>query len=133
MSSKLLMNNIVGGDNMQIQKGTVICSGDNSAIDINNLEFTPDIFFIRLISDITNTTHTIGGFWTPTIKIAIRTDSQGIQAGMTMDYNYNDQGLNIKECSLQQINNTAFRLNSMGNYGPTREGDTFEWIAIKYL
>lgn len=46
MSSKLLMNNIVGGDNMQIQKGTVICSGDNSAIDINNLEFTPDIFFL---------------------------------------------------------------------------------------
>lgn len=52
---------------------------------------------------------------------------------MTTDYNYNDQGLNIKTCSLQQINDTAFRLNSMGTYGPTREGDTFEWIAIKYL
>lgn len=132
MSSKLLMNNN-GGGNMQIQKGTVICSGDDSAIDINNLEFTPDIFFIRLISDITKTTHTIGGFWTPTIKIAMRTDSGGIQAGITTDYNYNDQGLNIRTCSLRQINDTAFRLNSMGTYGPTRKGDTFEWIAIKYL
>lgn len=133
MSSKLLMNNIVGGDNMQIQKGTVTCSGDKKDISINNLEFTPDIFFIRLISDITKTTHTIGGFWTPTIKVAIRTDSNGIQAGMACTSSYNDQGVNVGQDDLQQVNNTTFKLSSMSNYGPTREGDVFEWVAIKYL
>lgn len=133
MSNKLLMNNIIGGDNMQVQKGTVTCSADTAQVVIENLQFSPDIFIIKLISDVTKSTHTIGGFWTPTISVAFRTDSEGITRGMTCNYNYTDQSVNVGNCNLKQTSDTTFKLESMGIYGPTRAGDIFEWTAIKYL
>lgn len=133
MSNKLLMNNTIGGDNMQVQKGTVTCSADTEPVIIQNLQFSPDIFIIKLISDITKGTHTIGGFWTPTISVAFRTDSEGITKGMTWTYTYNEQGINVGNGSLKQRSDGTFVLESMGTYGPTRANDVFEWTAIKYL
>lgn len=119
---------------MQVQKGTVTCSADTATVVIDNLQFSPDIFIIKLISDITKTTHTIGGFWTPTISVALRTDSGGITQGVVHNYNYTEQGVNVGNCSLAQTSDTTFKLESMSNnYGPTRAGDIFEWTAIKYL
>lgn len=133
MSNKLLMNNITGGDNMQVQKGTVTCSADRETIVIENLQFSPDIFIIKIISDATKGKRTIGGFWTPTISVAFRTDSEGITKGMVCSSNYADQGINVGNCNLKQTSGTTFNLKSMGDYGPTRAGDIFEWTAIKYL
>lgn len=119
---------------MQVQKGTVTCSADTAPVVIDNLQFSPDIFIIKLISDITKGTHTIGGFWTPTISVAFRTDSEGITHGMSCNTTYTDQGVNVHGCSLKQTSDTTFKLESMNNsYGPTRAGDIFEWTAIKYL
>lgn len=118
---------------MQVQKGTVTCSADTKPVIIQNLQFSPDIFIIKLISDVTKGTHTIGGFWTPTISVAFRTDSEGIAKGITCSYNYTDQGVNVGDSKLKQRSDGTFILESMGTYGPTRANDVFEWTAIKYL
>ena len=57
MSSKLLMNNIVGGDNMQIQKGIVTATKQNDNIKVTGLTFIPDIIIVRIISDISTRAH----------------------------------------------------------------------------
>lgn len=132
MSSKLLMNNIVGGDNMQIQKGTVTATVDNQEITITGLSFIPNIILVRIISDIPTVACSLCWVYTPYARFSSRTDSNGINAGITGANSYLDKGYNKGVQKIKLIDG-GFQFDTIDtSYGPIRQGDQFEWVAIKY-
>lgn len=132
MSSKLLMNNIVGGGNMQMQKGTVTATAENQNITITGLSFVPNIVFVRIISDISALTRSLCWIYTPYAIFSSRTDSNGINAGITGANSYLDKGYNKGVQKIKLIDG-GFQFDTIDtSYGPIRQGDQFEWVAIKY-
>ena len=134
MSSKLLMNNIVGGDNMQIQKGTVTATAESQDITITGLSFVPNIVFVRIISDISTLSRSLCWIYTPYATFSSRTDSEGINAneGIAGLNSYLDKGYNKGVQKIKLIDG-GFQFDTInGAYGPIRQGDQFEWVAIKY-
>ena len=131
MSSKLLMNNN-GGGNMQIQKGTVTATDTGKDITVTGLNFIPNIITVRITSDISTNSHSLLWFYSPYGTTGIRTDSNGITAGLGNGtlLSYSDNGYTKGNASIH-LNDTSFTFKSMG-YGPIQAGDVFEWIAIKY-
>lgn len=132
MSSKLLMNNIVGGGNMQMQKGTVTATAENQNITITGLSFVPNIVFVRIISDISALARSLCWIYTPYARFSIRTDSSGISSGITGKDYYADKGYTVGTSKIKLIDG-GFQFNTIDtSYGPIRQGDQFEWVAIKY-
>ena len=132
MSSKLLMNNIVGGDNMQIQKGTVTASVDNDNIVVTGLAFVPNLVVVRIISDIPTNACSLCWVYTSYATFSSRTDSAGINAGLTGANAYLDKGYNKGQQKIRLVDG-GFQFDSIdSSYGPIRQGDQFEWVAIKY-
>lgn len=132
MSSKLLMNNIVGGDNMQIQKGTVTATVDNQEITITGLSFIPNIILVRIISDIPTVACSLCWVYTPYARFSTRTDSNGISAGITGTNYYADKGYTKGIARIELVDEGFKFLSIDTSYGPIRQGAQFEWIAIKY-
>jgi hypothetical protein len=131
MSSKLLMNNN-GGSNMQIQKGTVTVTADNQDIIVNGLSFVPNIILVRIISNIPTLACSLCWVYTPYATFSTRTDSNGINAGITGANSYLDKGYNKGTQKIKLIDG-GFQVFSIDNsYGPIRQDDQFEWVAIKY-
>lgn len=132
MSSKLLMNNIVGGDNMQIQKGTVTATDTGKDITVTGLNFIPDIIQVRIISDISTNPHSLLWFYSSYGTSGIRTDSNGITAGLgnSVTTSYTDNGYTKGSPSIT-LNDGGFTFKSMA-YGAIQTGDVFEWVALKY-
>ena len=134
MSSKLLMNNIVGGDNMQIQKGTVTATSQNENIRVTGLTFIPDIIIVRIISDISTSAHSLVWVYTPYANFGIRTDSNGISAGGCTAGAYTDNGYTVGVYTAFNLIDGGFQFTSINDsYGPIQANDQFEWTAIKYL
>lgn len=135
MSSKLLMNNIVGGDNMQIQKGTVTATLQNENIRVRGLTFVPDIVIVRIISDVSTSTHSLVWVYTPYFNIGIRTDSEGISHGISTTGKYTDNGYTTSnDYNSFGLIDGGFTFTSVNNtYGVIQPNDQFEWTAIKYL
>ena len=133
MSSKLLMNNIVGGGNMQIQKGTVIATSQNENIRVRGLSFIPDIVIIRIVGDVFTSTHSLVWVYTPYATLGIRTDSDGISKGIVFGGVYTDNGCNTGSNVLFNLIDGGFQFTSVSTYGPIQANDQFEWTAIKYL
>ena len=133
MSSKLLMNNIVGGDNMQIQKGIVTATRDKDNIKVTGLTFTPDIIIVRIIGDISTGTHSLVWIYTPYANLGIRTDSDGISRGITPVAKYTDNGYSVSTYAPLELIDGGFMFWNISEYGPIRANDQFEWTAIKYL
>ena len=133
MSSKLLMNNIVGGDNMQIQKGTVTATSQNENIRVTGLTFVPDIIIVKIISDISTSVHSLVWVYTPYANFGIRTDSNGISAGVSTAGYYTDNGYTVGWNALISLIDGGFQFTSVSSYGPIQANDQFEWTAIKYL
>ena len=132
MSSKLLMNNIVGGDNMQIQKGTVTATLQNDNIKVTGLTFIPNIIFVRIISDISTSACSLCWVYTPYATFSSRTDSNGINKGITGVNSYLDKGYNKGLQKIKLIDG-GFQFDTIDIvYGFIRQGDQFEWVAIKY-
>lgn len=134
MSSKLLMNNIVGGDNMQIQKGTVTATSQNENIRVTGLTFVPDIVIVRIISDISTGAHSLAWVYTPYANLGIRTDSDGISHRVVAAGNYTDNGYNVINVStLINLIDGGFQFTSVNKNAGIQPNDQFEWTAIKYL
>lgn len=133
MSSKLLMNNIVGGDNMQIQKGTVTATKQNDNIKVTGLTFIPDIIIVRIISDISTSAHSLVWVYTPYANLGIRTDSDGISHGVSATGKYIDNGYTVGDYGSFNLIDGEFTFTSVSTYGPIQVNDQFEWTAIKYL
>ena len=133
MSSKLLMNNIVGGDNMQIQKGTVTATSQNENVRVTGLTFIPDIIIIRIISDISISTHSLVWVYTPYANFRIRTNNGGISAGAAAIGAYTDKGYNVGNYRDLGLIEGGFQFTSTSKNGPIQANDQFEWTAIKYL
>ena len=133
MSSKLLMNNIVGGGNMQIQKGTVTATSQNENIRVTGLTFVPDIIIVRIINDISTSAHSLVWVYTPYASFGVRTDSGGISAGISSGAYYTDNGYTVGWKALISLIDGEFQFTSVSTYGPIQPNDKFEWIAIKYL
>ena len=133
MSSKLLMNNIVGGGNMQIQKGTVTATSQNENIRVTGLTFVPDIIIVRIINDISTNAHSLVWVYTPYAIFGIRTDSGGISAGVSQVGLYTDKGYNVGWKEMFKLIDGGFQFTSVSTYGPIQANDQFEWTAIKYL
>ena len=133
MSSKLLMNNIVGGGNMQIQKGTVTATKQSDNIRVTGLTFIPDIVIVRIISDISTNVHSLVWVYTPYANIGVRTDSNGISAGLSYGGKYTNNGYNVGGYNSFNLIDGGFIFTSVGSYGPIQANDEFEWTAIKYL
>ena len=134
MSSKLLMNNIVGGDNMQIQKGIVTATKQNDNIEVTGLTFIPDIIIVRIISDISTNVHSLVWVYTPYASLGIRTDSEGISRGITPSGKYTDNGYTVGNYNSLMLIDGGFMFTSIStSYGSIQANDQFEWIAIKYL
>ena len=134
MSSKLLMNNIIGGNNMQIQKGIVTATKQDDNIEVTGLTFIPDIIIVRIISDISTSTHSLVWVYTPYTNFGIRTDSEGISRGITPSGKYTDNGYTIGNYNSMKLIDGGFMFTSINaGYGPIRANDQFEWTAIKYL
>ena len=131
MSSKLLMNNN-GGGNMQIQKGTVTATDTGKDITVTGLNFIPNIIMVRITSDISTKPHSLLWFYSSYGTTGIRTDSDGITAGLgtSNSMSYSDNGYTKGNTSID-LNDTSFTFKSM-SYGPIQAGDVFEWVAIKY-
>lgn len=131
MSHKLLMNNN-GGGNMQMQKGTVTATSDKQDITITGLTFIPDIVFVRITSDISTLTHSLCWVYTPYVTFSSRTDSAGISVGITGINSYSDKGYNKGLPKIKLVDG-GFQFDAIEQtYGPIRQGDQFEWVAIKY-
>lgn len=131
MSSKLLMNNN-GGGNMQIQKGTVTASVDNDNIVVTGLAFVPNLVVVRIISDIPTNACSLCWVYTSYATFSSRTDSAGINAGLTGANAYLDKGYNKGQQKIRLVDG-GFQFDSIdSSYGPIRQGDQFEWVAIKY-
>ena len=133
MSSKLLMNNIVGGDNMQIQKGIVTATKQGEKIRVTGLTFIPDIVIVRIISDISTNAHSLVWVYTPYANLGIRTDSDGISKGTGTGGKYIDRGYNISNYDAFNLIDGGFQFSSISQYGPIQANDQFKWTAIKYL
>lgn len=133
MSSKLLMNNIVGGDNMQIQKGTVTATSQNENIRVTGLTFIPDIVIVRIISDISTSAHSLVWVYTPYANLGLRTDSDGISHGLSSTGYYRDNGYNVGVNDFFYLVEGGFQFTSVSTYGGIQPNDQFEWTAIKYL
>ena len=133
MSSKLLMNNIVGGGNMQIQKGRITATSQNENIQVTGLTFIPDIVIVRIISDISTSIHSLVWIYTPYTNLAIRTDSEGISHGVICAGKYTDNGYTVGSYNSFNLIDGGFQFTSVGSYGPIQPNDQFEWTAIKYL
>ena len=134
MSSKLLMNNIVGGDNMQIQKGIVTATKQNDNIEVTGLTFIPDIIIVRIISDVSTSAHSLVWVYTPYANLGIRTDSGGISRRVVAAGNYTDNGYNVINVStLINLIDSGFKFGNINQSGPIQANDQFEWTAIKYL
>ena len=134
MSSKLLMNNIVGGDNMQIQKGIVTATKKNDKIEVTCLTFIPDIIIVRIISDISTNAHSLVWVYTPYTNFGIRTDSEGISRGITPAGEYTDNGYISGNYNSLSLIDGGFMFTSINtSYGPIQANDQFEWTAIKHL
>ena len=133
MSSKLLMNNIVGGGNMQIQKGIVTATTQNENIKVTGLTFIPDIIIVRIISDVSTSAHSLVWVYTPYATFGVRTDSGGISVGLSTAGYYTDNGYTVGWGSLFSLIDGGFQFTSVSTYGPVQANDQFEWTAIKYL
>ena len=133
MSSKLLMNNIVGGDNMQIQKGIVTATKKNDIIKVTGLTFIPDIIIVRIISDISTSPHSLVWVYTPYANLGIRTDSEGISRGASSAGKYTDNGYNVAIYTSLELIDGGFMFTSVSLYAEIQTNDQFEWTAIKYL
>lgn len=133
MSSKLLMNNIVGGDNMQIQKGTVTATSQDENIRVRGLTFVPDIIIVRIIGDVSTSTHSLVWVYTPYARFGLRTDSGGISHGLSLTGYYTDNGYTVGGNNLFYLVEGGFQFTSISSYGPIQANDQFEWTAIKYL
>ena len=133
MSSKLLMNNIVGGDNMQIQKGTVTATSQNENIRVTGLTFVPDIVIVRIISDISTSAHSLAWVYTPYANFGIRTDSDGISRGTSTAGEYTDNGYDVDVYNSFNLIDGGFMFTSVSTFGGIQPNDQFEWTAIKYL
>ena len=134
MSSKLLMNNIVGGDNMQIQKGIVTATKLDESIKVTGLTFIPDIIIVRIISDISTSAHSLVWVYTPYASLGVRTDSEGISRRAVAAGNYTDKGYNVINVStLISLIDGGFKFGSINQSGPIQANDQFEWTAIKHL
>lgn len=131
MSHKLLMNNN-GGGNMQMQKGTVTATADKQNIAITGLTFVPDIVLIKIISDVSTLARSLCWVYTSYATFSSRTDSAGINAGLTGANAYLDKGYNKGQQKIRLVDG-GFQFDSIdSSYGPIRQGDQFEWVAIKY-
>lgn len=133
MSSKLLMNNIVGGDNMQIQKGIVTATKQDDVIKVTGLTFIPDIIIVRIISDISTRTHSLVWVYTPYASFAIRTDSDGISAGIYSLAKYADNGYAVGPSTCLELIDGGFMFMTIHEYASIKANDQFEWTAIKCL
>lgn len=131
MSSKLLMNNN-GGGNMQMQKGIVTATVDNQEMTITGLSFIPNIIFVRIISDIPTSACSLCWVYTPYARFSIRTDSGGISSGITGKDYYADKGYTVGTSKIELVDEGFKFLSIDISYGPIRQGDQFEWVAIKY-
>ena len=133
MSSKLLMNNIVGGGNMQIQKGTVTATSQNENIRVTGLTFVPDIVIVRIISDISTSAHSLVWVYTPYASFGVRTDSGGISSGVASAGNYTDKGYSISRYDAFKLIDGGFMFTSVSKNAGIQTNDQFEWAAIKCL
>lgn len=133
MSSKLLMNNIVGGDNMQIQKGIVTATKQDEAIKVTSLTFIPDIIIIRIISDISTSAHSLVWVYTPYAIFGLRTDSDGISRGAVPTGKYTDNGYATSSSAPLKLIDGGFMFVSVSAFSQIQANDQFEWTAIKYL
>ena len=133
MSSKLLMNNIVGGDNMQIQKGIVTATRKDENIKVTGLTFIPDIIIVRIISDISTSAHSLVWVYTPYASLGIRSDSNGVSAGVLSSTKYTDNGYTVGSFNFLKLIDGGFSFVSVSSFAPIQANDQFEWTAIKYL
>lgn len=133
MSSKLLMNNIVGGDNMQIQKGIVTATRQDEAMKVTGLTFIPDIIIIRIISDISTGAHSLVWVYTPYASLGIRSDSDGVSAGVLSSVKYTDNGYTKGPFDFLKLIDGGFMFSSVSAFSQIQANDQFEWTAIKYL
>ena len=133
MSSKLLMNNIVGGDNMQIQRGIATATKQNDVIKVTGLTFIPDIIIVRIISDISTSTHSLVWVYTPYTNFGIRTDSNGVSAGIYSSASYADNGYTIGSSTFLELIDGGFMFRTIHEFVSIQANDQFEWTAIKYL
>lgn len=120
---------------MTVQKGTVISdvAGSSAKITVTGLNFVPDIVIVRIISDISTGVHTLFWVYTKYATFTMRTDSDGISAGLNQSANqsYSDNGYIKWQSKINLIDN-GFEFHSADTYGPIQVGDIFEWTAIKY-
>ena len=119
---------------MVVQKGTVTSdvAGIDAKIGVTGLNFVPDIVIVRIISDISTSTHTLFWVYTRYATFTMRTDSSGISAGInvTSIQSYSDNGY-IKGTARINLIDNGFEFKSPDSYGPIQKGDIFEWTAIK--
>ena len=121
---------------MVVQKGTVTSdmTGDLATIQVTGLNFVPNIVIVRIISDISTSAHSLFWVYTRYATFAMRTDSDGISAGLNSAsfQSYSDNGYMKGDTPRINLIDNGFEFRTIDSYGPIQIGDIFEWTAIKY-